>query len=130
MKCFKWWVLACAVGLVMGCGGASTEVAVEGEVLESSSQELAVCTALCSSGSVSCPTGTSTCTTTDYQGVTCDGVFMPCPSSPPGCIDDTPCKFVHRTECGEETRRRCCYPVDIPGSCVCLGRWQCDPDWP
>ncbi len=122
------FVLTAFVSLsLLACGGPPVEAEPLGEV----SQELVTCTATCIGGqTVSC-SGT-TCSATEYSGVTCNGVFTACPppSDPPPTCDYAPlsCYALQGTSCrgsGTSTRRNCC-DGDFNSWCVCnSGRYIC-----
>ncbi len=71
---------------LLGCGGPVSGPTMAPEAVSESGESATVsqfgtCTALCSGGqTVSC--SGSTCSQTDYQGVTCDGAFTACPPAP------------------------------------------------
>lgn len=101
-------VMAAFLGLsLLGCGGPVAEpeaapVPASGE--ESTVSQFATCTALCTGGgSVSC-SGT-TCSSTNYQGVTCNGVFTPCPST---CSGYPTCDSLAGTLCSVEGAEQYC----------------------
>jgi hypothetical protein len=98
-------VMAVFLGLsLMACGGTMSDAELEpgsaperGE--ESTVSQFATCTAVCSGGgSVSC-TGTP-CSSADGQGVTCNGVFTPCPAA--GCTGLPACSSLANTRCYTE----------------------------
>ncbi|MFP2907814.1 hypothetical protein ACLESD_22755 [Pyxidicoccus sp. 3LFB2] len=105
-------VMAVFLGLsLVGCGGAVSEAEeaeaapVSGEA--STVSQFATCYAACSGGqTVSC-SGTS-CSSTDFQGVTCNGVFTPCPA-PPTCGSGIPeCSAIANTRCFTENATQAC----------------------
>ncbi|WP_164014754.1 hypothetical protein [Pyxidicoccus trucidator] len=93
---------------LLGCGGAATETEA-GAAPEMGEQatvsQFATCTALCNGGqSVSC-SGT-TCSSTNYQGVTCNGVFTACPAT---CSGLPTCTSLAGTSCSVEgAEQQCC----------------------
>lgn len=48
----------------------------------------------CATGSVSCPSGTTVCSAQDNSGVTCNGTFIACPTTPPACAGLPSCDLV------------------------------------
>ncbi|AKF85716.1 hypothetical protein MFUL124B02_14960 [Myxococcus fulvus 124B02] len=124
-RAFVMMVAVLGVSL-LACGGEALEVqAAEGQPdteLAQTSQELITCTALCyGNTSVSC-TG-STCTATNYQNVTCDGVVHYCPA--------TVCPGQYRT-CAALQGRPCvrgtqpCCRNDRESYCYCIaGTYSC-----
>lgn len=102
----------------LGCGGpvseAESEVAApESEASSGTVSQFATCTALCSGGSVSC-SGT-TCSSTNYQGVTCDGVFKACAS----CSGYATCDSIAGTLCSVEGAERLCCSGGATGMLTC-----------
>ncbi|MFP2907816.1 hypothetical protein ACLESD_22765 [Pyxidicoccus sp. 3LFB2] len=106
-------IIAVAVLLgvsLLGCGGPGSEPMAEPGAAPESGEETTVsqfgtCTALCAGNqSVSC-SGT-TCSMTDYEGVTCNGVFTPCPSA---CTGYPSCSAYANTVCSRvgETMQCC-----------------------
>ncbi|GEN05287.1 hypothetical protein SAMN05443572_1011169 [Myxococcus fulvus] len=121
MKCLKLWLWACAVSLVVGCGGVPAETVDEGEALTSSSEEMVGCFANCPDGStVTCPTMPATCTATNGSGVVCDGVNYRCPAT--ACRPGMPtCAFARTTIClGVTEPFPCCNGTSL-GECTCRG---------
>jgi hypothetical protein len=111
-----------AGALLFGCGGV--EPGTEVQELVSIEQELSACTARaqCGSTSVTCA-GNSTCTATDGSGVTCDGVFKPCPV----CSYSVSCHDLLGNEC-LGGGGPCCWDQYNVGSCTCnsrTGTYQC-----
>jgi hypothetical protein len=109
-------MMAALAGLtLLSCGGAPEE----SEPLAEVSQELSACTATanCQGTTVSC-SGNSTCSTTDYQGVTCDGVFTACPP-PPTCSYSTQCTDIQGLRCKPSSTRRYCCDGNYDSWCVC-----------
>ncbi|MFP2907815.1 hypothetical protein ACLESD_22760 [Pyxidicoccus sp. 3LFB2] len=114
-------VMAVFLGLsLVGCGGAVSEAEgeaapVSGEESSGTVSQFATCTALCSGGgSVSC-TG-NTCSSTNYQGVTCDGVFKSCG---PSCSGYPTCDSIAGTLCSVEGAERLCCSGGATGSLIC-----------
>jgi hypothetical protein len=114
-------VMAAFISLsLLGCGGPVSEVesevaAPETEETSGTVSQFATCTALCSGGgSVSC-TGT-TCSSTNYQGVTCDGVFKSCG---PSCSGYPTCDSIAGTLCSVEGAERLCCSGSATGSLIC-----------
>jgi hypothetical protein len=109
-------MLATLFGLsLLGCGGST----VEAEPLAEVAQELSACTATanCTGTTVSC-SGNSTCSTTDYQGVTCDGVFTACPP-PPSCSYSIQCTSIEGQRCKPSSTRVNCCDGSYNSWCVC-----------
>ncbi|MFY2558280.1 hypothetical protein ACN469_11655 [Corallococcus terminator] len=96
---------------LLGCGGPVSEPALEPEAVSESGESSTVsqfgtCTAQCSGGqTVSC--SGNTCSQTDYQGVTCDGVFTACPSSP-ACTGHISCSVLVGKRCFIEGETQPC----------------------
>ncbi|NMO17728.1 hypothetical protein HPC49_23830 [Pyxidicoccus fallax] len=103
-------VLAAVIGFsLLGCGGTGTEEVMEatpeaGE--ESTVSQFATCTATCGNGSTSVSCSGSTCSASDFQGVTCNGVFKPCP--PPPCSGYPTCTSLLNTYCSVEGAEQAC----------------------
>lgn len=129
MKWLKLWMLVCATGLAVGCGGESAEMASESEEMGVSSQELTVCTATCDQGTVSCPATTTTCSATHYVGVTCDGVTLACPPPPPPPTCDS-CASLRNQVCDSPgVQVDCCWDDGTESMCFChpsRRRFICD----
>ncbi|MBZ4397616.1 MULTISPECIES: hypothetical protein [unclassified Myxococcus] len=119
MKSLKLWLWACAVSLVVGCGGVPAETTVdEGDALTSASEALVGCYASCSDGTtVTCPTTPVTCTSTNYVSVVCDGTTYACP--PTGCRPGMPtCSFARTKICLDLSTFSCCDDGEV-GECTC-----------
>jgi hypothetical protein len=137
MNRLKLLLLGCVAVLAFGCGTPSDEVLLESET--QSSQELTGCTATCEQGSVSCPATTTTCSSTHYVGVTCDGIPIPCPPpEPQECDPSLPlCTTLQGQLCNSLNAETPCCIVETSGSwessCVCFRagatrppyRWAC-----
>jgi len=125
MKRMKPGLLAWVVVVAMGCGGASSEALSGGEVLGDASRELAGCTALCDSGSVSC-TG-ATCSAVDYHGVTCGGTFYACPPPPnPSCPYESCSPYSGQACWSPGASVTCCDAAGGRNVCACNGgSWMC-----
>lgn len=117
---------------LLGCGGPAVVEEPESTEAPEVSQQ-AVCTAVCSGGtSVSC-SGT-TCSSTDYQGVTCNGVFKACPATGPGCAPGLPtCQSLQGLSCRPVgANQECCWGT-YSEICSCnavttgstYGKWGC-----
>ena len=127
MKSMKLLVLACAAAFAVGCGDVPAEAAVDGDDVSISSQELAGCTALCFTGSVTCPSAASNCSASNYQGVTCDGVFYACPTLPPPTCTHPTCTSVVGKACEVGASTPCCDTDGTVYFCGCTNqrRWEC-----
>ncbi|MFP2933097.1 hypothetical protein ACLESO_49705 [Pyxidicoccus sp. 3LG] len=118
-------VMAAFVGLfLVGCGGAPLEA--ESEPVPQAGEsgtvsQFATCTATCGVGlSVSC-TGT-TCSSTDYQGVTCNGVFTSC--SQATCSGLPACSRYANWACSPNGATMNCCNGSSSDSLICSnGRW-------
>ncbi|NOJ91427.1 hypothetical protein D7W82_12300 [Corallococcus sp. CA049B] len=108
------------VGLsLVGCGGPALDDAMASEAEARTVSQFGTCTATCAGGtSVSC-TGT-TCTSTDNQGVTCDGVSTACPSS---CGGLPSCSLYVNQRCTTpNATKACCNATShTPDSLLCSG---------
>ncbi|NOK17251.1 hypothetical protein [Corallococcus carmarthensis] len=108
------------VGLsLLGCGGPALEDTMGPEAEARTVSQFGTCTATCAGGSsVSC-TGT-TCSSTDNQGVTCDGVFKGCASS---CGGLPSCNLYSNQKCTTpNATKACCNPTtQRPDSLLCSG---------
>ncbi len=115
---------------LLGCGGSAALEEAESTENQTVSQQ-AVCTAVCSGGtSVSC-SGT-TCSSTNYQGVTCNGVFTPCPTTS-SCAPGLPtCQSLQLKFCSPVgATKECCWG-SYSEICSCnstgstaSGKWGC-----
>jgi hypothetical protein len=107
---------------LLGCGGQATGAEPDAPTEESSTvSQSGTCTALCAGGqTVSC-TGT-TCSATDYSGVSCSGQpFIACPSS---SCDFRPCSDFQGA-CLEGFAALCC-DGGVESRCDCMsGSWNC-----
>ncbi|MBN8226858.1 hypothetical protein JYK02_04965 [Corallococcus macrosporus] len=115
--------LAAMVTLVgislLGCGGPALEDTMAPEAEARTVSQFGTCTAACSGGtSVSC-TG-ATCSSTDYQGVTCDGVLTACPST---CAGLPSCSLYVNLRCTTPgATKECCNATSHqPNSLLCSG---------
>lgn len=106
-------MLALFVGLsLIGCGGAELEptpVAPPEEVATHS--QFATCIAICNGNSPSVSCSGTTCSSTNGQGVTCDGVFTAC--APPSCSGLPACSAYGNQPCFRNqvgTTMACCTP--------------------
>ncbi len=122
--------LLSAVSLsVLGCGDTEALTPEGSTPPEGQVSQQSTCTALCDSGqSVSC-TGT-TCSSTDYSGVSCDGVFTACPGFT--CPGGQPqCSDYEHTPCSSRGREVECCEGNRPNFCLCAGvlggryQWLC-----
>nr|BDT35943.1 hypothetical protein MFMH1_56120 [Myxococcus sp. MH1] len=111
--------LGLLVTMAMGCGAPSAEDVVTTEGIQESSQELSTCTAACATGSVSCPSGTTVCSAQDNSGVTCNGTFIACPTTPPACGDLPRCRDLVGSVCAPGSREPCCTASGAESVCVC-----------
>ncbi len=114
---------------LLGCGVPAAQDEAESPESSTVSQQ-AVCTAVCSGGtSVSC-SGT-TCSSTNYQGVTCNGVFTPCPTTS-SCAPGLPtCQSMQGMSCRPVgATQECCWGT-YSELCSCnstgsfSGKWGC-----
>jgi hypothetical protein len=108
------------MAFLFGCGGV--EPGTEVQELVSIEQELVTCTAQCGSTSVTC-TANDSCSATHGSGITCDGVFKPCPV----CSYSVSCHDFSGNECFG-TGRTCCWDQYNSGTCTCnsrIGTYQC-----
>jgi hypothetical protein len=102
-------VMVTFLGLsLLGCGGAVSEPEAEAAPDETGEHatvsQFATCTALCNGGqSVSC-SGT-TCSSSNYSGVTCNGVFVACP---PACSGYPTCTSIAGKLCSVEGAEQLC----------------------
>ncbi|MBN8471471.1 hypothetical protein JYJ95_33615 [Corallococcus exiguus] len=104
---------------LLGCGGPALEDTLAPEAEARTVSQLATCTATCAGGtSVSC-TGT-TCTSTNDQGVTCDGVFSACQ---PSCSGLPSCSLYVNKRCTtpNATKDCCNATTQRPNSLLCSG---------
>ncbi|MCP3062257.1 hypothetical protein LXT21_26050 [Myxococcus sp. K38C18041901] len=104
----------------IGCGGTELEPGSAAPSEEGATHsQLAVCTVTCP-GAANASCSGMTCTGTDGQGVTCDGVFTPCATSTcdglPQCYlyANSPCL---RREIG--TQIACCNSAGNPDGVIC-----------
>jgi hypothetical protein len=112
---------------VLGCGGpvVATDTGTPAPV----SQEFALCqvTAYCGGGqTVSCYG--NPCYAADYQGVSCAGVFTPCPQTTP-CSEQPSCRDYENRACSSPGTRMACCRDGLQDSLVCsaqYGRWLYD----
>jgi hypothetical protein len=112
---------------LLGCGGAVAEE--KPEPLAVSEQEVVTCSASCTDGSTVSCSGT-TCSATQNQGVTCDGVTTSCPPPPPpSCDPSLPrCENLQGQACWPRgTRKDCCLMDGWPSWCSCSpsAQWTC-----
>lgn len=124
--------LLVAVSLaVVGCGNTDVLDSEDVAPLEDNVSQMGTCTAQCAYGpAVSC-SGTS-CSSTDNQGVTCDGVFTACPPVPNHCPGNVPsCADIEGSTCPRNGIETECCRVDTVTFCTCFGfntsprRWLC-----
>lgn len=112
-------VMAAFVGLsLLGCGGATEASGPEAGELSAVSQEVTTCTATCSGGqTVSC-TGNA-CSALDNDGVTCDGVYTPCPV--PTCANTAlpQCSTLAGRLCTNPGGYNYCCDEGVETYCVC-----------
>ncbi|SEU23219.1 hypothetical protein SAMN05443572_106505 [Myxococcus fulvus] len=111
--------LGMLVAVAMGCGAPSAEEVIAVEGVEGVSQELSTCTAACATGSVSCPSGTTVCSAQDNSGVTCNGTFIACPTTPPACDGLPQCRDIVGSVCALGSREPCCTASGAESVCVC-----------
>ncbi len=127
-KYFIGAALGLLAAMAMGCGAPSAEDVVTTEGIQESSQELSTCTATCASGSVSCPGGTTLCSAQDNHGVTCNGTFIACPTTPPACAGLLSCEELRGSACLFPNEEPCCFASGQRGECSCSfgGIWRCN----
>ncbi|MBN9686142.1 hypothetical protein JYJ93_27210 [Corallococcus sp. NCSPR001] len=112
--------LVTLVGLsLIGCGGPALDDSLTPEAEARTVSQFGTCTATCAGGtSVSC-TGT-TCSSTDNQGVTCDGVLTACPSSCGGLLSCS--TYVNQRCTTPGATKACCNATThAPDSLLCSG---------
>lgn len=116
------------VTVVSGCGG--TELEHDEGLLGQSESALSTCSTTCPNGTPLTCQGTS-CSATDGQSVTCDGVTQTCGliiEPVPTCSLSNSCTNLDGTTCSTiGSTRTCCVGRAVAGNCACLSnrKWSC-----